>query len=328
MSLLGYVNPNDQRVSSYLVVVYLHYSSDTVSVIPRDGNSTTTSQWTHIQFPISYGDSLPDSVDGLIIGLTFKEPSNCQFEAILDNFNFVYIAQGPPVIRFRYDVVDRFGDPDSVVVRPELSYFPKSADFGILPLNNVSYKDTLITFKNTGSDTVRGSVSIIGNGFSVEDTRLLISPMDSVMRKVRFAPPETGKFSGLLVIQTNDPASPDTVFLTGSGDRSTGVSDNPELPREFSLSQNYPNPFNPTTEIRYSVGTYGHTSLRVFDLLGREVAILVNEEKPAGMHRTAWDAVGMPSGVYFYTLQVTPGCDGAVALTGSFTETKKLILMR
>jgi hypothetical protein len=90
-----------------------------------------------------------------------------------------------------------------------------------------------------------------------------------------------------------------------------------KIPNSFALEQNYPNPFNPSTNITFSVGTYSYTSLQVYDLLGREVATLVNEKKPAGTYTMRWNASGFPSGVYFYRLRI-----------GSLTETKKLVLLR
>jgi hypothetical protein len=89
------------------------------------------------------------------------------------------------------------------------------------------------------------------------------------------------------------------------------------LPIKFSLSQNYPNPFNPSTTIKFSVGTYCHTSLRVYDLLGREVATLVNEVKAPGSYTATFNTTNMSSGVYFYRLQA-----------GNYTETKKLMLLK
>jgi hypothetical protein len=98
----------------------------------------------------------------------------------------------------------------------------------------------------------------------------------------------------------------------------TSVEDPPiELPNHFSLEQNYPNPFNPSTNISFFVGMYGHTSLRVYDILGREVANLVNETKPAGSYQVEWNATGFPSGVYFYRLNA-----------GSYSDTKKLLLLK
>ncbi|MBM2845447.1 MAG: Regulator, partial [Bacteroidetes bacterium] len=90
-----------------------------------------------------------------------------------------------------------------------------------------------------------------------------------------------------------------------------------DLPTDFSLDQNYPNPFNPATTINYQSPITSHVSLKILDLLGREVAALVNEEKPAGSYKASWDAAKMPSGVYFYRLNA-----------GEFVETKKMVLLR
>ena len=103
------------------------------------------------------------------------------------------------------------------------------------------------------------------------------------------------------------------------------------IPTEFSLSQNYPNPFNPVTTIRYSIPTSPFNpspyqgegqrerlvTLKVYDILGSEVATLVNEEKPAGNYQVNFDASKFSSGVYFYRLQ-----------SGSFVETKKMLLIK
>ncbi|MFH0990891.1 MAG: S8 family serine peptidase [bacterium] len=99
----------------------------------------------------------------------------------------------------------------------------------------------------------------------------------------------------------------------------------PEVPRSFSLDQNYPNPFNPRTTIAYRIPERSIVTLKLFDLLGREVLTLVNEEQLAGAHALAWDAAAYPSGVYFYRIEVHPLSGGRM---GSFVETRKLILMR
>ncbi len=86
---------------------------------------------------------------------------------------------------------------------------------------------------------------------------------------------------------------------------------------EFALEQNYPNPFNPSTSIRYQVSGITQVVLKVYDLLGREITTLVNELKPAGFYEVTFDASALSSGIYMYKLQA-----------GSFSQTKKLILMR
>jgi hypothetical protein len=103
-------------------------------------------------------------------------------------------------------------------------------------------------------------------------------------------------------------------FMTG---QPTSVGNEKSLPKEFALLQNFPNPFNPATKIGYQLPARSQVSLKVFDVLGREVATLVNEEKQAGAYSALWNAHGMASGVYFYKLQA-----------GTYTETKKLMLLR
>lgn len=89
------------------------------------------------------------------------------------------------------------------------------------------------------------------------------------------------------------------------------------VPIEFLLFQNYPNPFNPTTSIRYQLPQSGNVKLKVYDLLGKEVITLVDEEKPAGNYEIKFDASNVPSGVYFYSINA-----------GDFSDTKKMILIK
>lgn len=89
------------------------------------------------------------------------------------------------------------------------------------------------------------------------------------------------------------------------------------LATDYFLAQNYPNPFNPTTTIRYSIPEDSHVSLKVFDVLGKEVAVLVNQEQKAGIYTSNFDASNLTSGIYFYTLTAN-----------NFTATKKLMLVK
>lgn len=87
--------------------------------------------------------------------------------------------------------------------------------------------------------------------------------------------------------------------------------------KEFSLNQNYPNPFNPSTSIQYAIGSRQFVTLKVYNLLGKEVASLVNETKEAGSYSLNFDASDLPSGIYIYKLQA-----------GNFTQTRKMTLMK
>jgi hypothetical protein len=89
------------------------------------------------------------------------------------------------------------------------------------------------------------------------------------------------------------------------------------LPEGFSLDQNYPNPFNPATDVRYQLPVASSVKLVVYDLLGREVKVLVDEKKEPGRYEVQFVGSGLASGVYLYRLHA-----------GTFTETKKLVLVR
>ncbi|HSD64156.1 MAG TPA: YCF48-related protein [Ignavibacteriaceae bacterium] len=97
----------------------------------------------------------------------------------------------------------------------------------------------------------------------------------------------------------------------------TNIDNQKIVPGEFVLYQNYPNPFNSTSVIKYSLPKSSNIIIKVFDVLGKEIETLVNEEKPAGTYEFIWKAFNLPSGIYFYRLQA-----------GSSVETKKMILLR
>ncbi len=92
------------------------------------------------------------------------------------------------------------------------------------------------------------------------------------------------------------------------------------IPQNFSLEQNYPNPFNPSTKIKFSIpakNSHDRSLLKIYDAIGREVAILVNEELKPGTYEIEWNAENLPSGVYFYSL-----------ITNDFTQTRKMVVLK
>ena len=97
----------------------------------------------------------------------------------------------------------------------------------------------------------------------------------------------------------------------------TSIENEITQPTEFILSQNYPNPFNPSTKIKYSIPQTSNVVIKIYDVLGSEVATLVNEEKSVGTYELNWNAANLSSGVYVYRLQA-----------GSFVQTRKMILLK
>lgn len=110
----------------------------------------------------------------------------------------------------------------------------------------------------------------------------------------------------------------DLIIYDDNPVNSPGVNlDDYLLPKSFELSQNYPNPFNPSTTIEYSIPKNAEVTLKIYDIVGREVATLVNEYKSTGKYIVNWNASNLASGPYFYRLSA-----------GDFTQTKKMFLVK
>jgi len=127
-----------------------------------------------------------------------------------------------------------------------------------------------------------------------------------VFLSITFAPQGVGIAPDTLFIVNSSAVNPVKVSLSGNGVINS-VEKLPGTVDHFALFQNYPNPFNPVTAISYQIPAKAGTAvsyvrLSVVDMLGREVAVLVNEEQEAGRYSVTWEASSVPSGVYFYTL--------------------------
>ena len=109
----------------------------------------------------------------------------------------------------------------------------------------------------------------------------------------------------------------DNIKLTGYNAVPTGIISGNEIPAKFSLSQNYPNPFNPNTQINYTIALDGQVTLRVFDILGKEVATLVNEKQNPGTYSLNFDGSNLSSGLYYYRLE-----------SGDYSDTRKMLLIK
>jgi hypothetical protein len=106
----------------------------------------------------------------------------------------------------------------------------------------------------------------------------------------------------------------ETIALTT---QSTDADNETGLPSGFKLYQSYPNPFNPVTNFEFQISTRDLVTLRIYDMLGKEIAIIVNEILSPGVYKYTWDASEFTSGVYFFTVKA-----------GKFSDTKKFVLMK
>lgn len=157
-----------------------------------------------------------------------------------------------------------------------------------------------------------------GNGYFTPELNCYQSLATGVPRGVVSSDFDLDGKTDLAIIAT-DYSGHDSLFvLYNTGNVSGIVEENyQQIPENISLSQNYPNPFNPATTIEYSIPQAGLVTIKIYDILGREVTNLVNEEKLAGNHKVNFNASGLSSGIYFYKLQA-----------GSYIETKKMLLLK
>jgi photosystem II stability/assembly factor-like uncharacterized protein len=119
--------------------------------------------------------------------------------------------------------------------------------------------------------------------------------------------------------------SDSTYIFTVSSEPLAVDEDGNNMPSEFSLEQNYPNPFNPSTKISWQSPVGSHQTLQVYDILGNEVATLVDEYLPAGTYEAEFSADGLASGIYFYQFRVT---DPETSSGQGFVETKKMLMIK
>jgi hypothetical protein len=195
-------------------------------------------------------------------------------------------------------------------------------DFGVVPVGQSSSR--YLRLINSGDEVV------LINEFFYRDTSFYleenlpieINPYDSVLVIIKFEPFETGIFTDKINFRfvSDTLLLARQVFVQGRTDPVSVEGESVEVDK-YSLSQNYPNPFNPSTNIEFRVSNFGFVSLKVYDVLGNEVATLVNEERPAGEYDVEFNLESgirqHASGVYFYQLKA-----------GTFIQTKKMIVIK
>ena len=179
-------------------------------------------------------------------------------------------------------------------------------------------KEIALILSCTGDDTlVITNIESNNSRFTSSLKSVVILPGKSRTDTLRFDPQNAGLDSGFLVITSNAVSSPDTIRLSGTGLPLSGLIAG-QIPCEFALQQNYPNPFNPTTTIAFALAEKAAVTLKIYDLTGREMAVLIdNESLNAGNYTFLWNAAQLPTGIYFYHLRA-----------GDFSAMKKLVLVK
>ncbi len=168
---------------------------------------------------------------------------------------------------------------------------------------------------------------ITAEDFTINPISFTVPPRGTQLVDVTYRAKTINDDTLIFVIPNNDLSehSRGLVILAAALSVSVASSDAGSIPGQYYLAQNYPNPISlagasklasSATEFRYALKANGHTKIRIFDMLGREVAVLVDGLKPAGEHRVTWQPSGLTAGIYFYSLEVN-----------GFRETRKMVLL-
>jgi len=158
--------------------------------------------------------------------------------------------------------------------------------------------------------------------FVINDkTPIRIEPDTKYTSSVTFFAKKVGTKDAKLIVYSNDLFKLGEIEIWAecivSGGQTTGITKTDEIPTSYNLCQNYPNPFNPSTKIEYSLPEADHVSIRIFNSLGQEVAVLVNEMQSAGKYIIDWQPKNLPSGIYFYKMQ-----------SSKYTSIRKMMLLK
>lgn len=246
-----------------------------------------------------------DSLDLIVFCYSFVLPSeNVKAQMYIDDFYLV-----------RQDNVSFLIDDGGEPKFPQLKVTKSKINFGLVAQGVKKIDSVLVT--NTGDAPLLISKFWTDDArFSVMCSITTIAPQASTNVVVEFTQDSiSGVKKGKLLVEHNGLSKLDSIELIA--DFMTSVSDENHLPKDFSLSQNYPNPFNPSTSIKYSVSSMQYVKLTVYDILGREIGVLVDGEVGVGEHSVIFDAKNLSSGTYIYRIQA-----------GSFIATKRMILIR
>ncbi len=201
---------------------------------------------------------------------------------------------------------------------------PTFAELNILPLKvefdstNISeFKTQQVYIANSGSAQLNiDSITISDSRFSLSLNNNSIEPYSSKKALLQFLPDSLLTYNALLKVYTNGGIK--EIVLTGIGkDNTVNVEDKTFTPIVFALEQNYPNPFNPSTKIKWQSPISSWQTLKVYDVLGNEVATLLDEYRSAGNYEVNFNASDLSSGIYFYQLRL-----------GNNLEAKKMMLLK
>jgi hypothetical protein len=263
----------------------------------------------------------PAAVDGILAGLGLNPGDSVAGQWAVWSYNGTDSLKSAETfqITFRRSRLSGFS----------LLFPPTGLTFVSNPTNttpvNITWSKSAdgVSYKwNFGAPDISNTILSLPSNNSGADTILTVTPaaVDGILAGLGLNPGDSvaGQWAVWAFLDGDSLKSAQTFNITFRRDNQIGIQQiGTEIPGSFALSQNYPNPFNPATIIRFSIPKNSFVSLKVYDLAGKEISNLINENLTAGIYETDFDGSGITSGVYFYRLQ-----------TDDFNDTKRMTLIK
>ena len=329
------LDPNDNKMM-YVAAMYRLFRNSDLTAIPLYSNNPTSVNWTEMTNVGAVGDDMITALD------VSKVPANIVYYGTHDGhvYRIDNAHAGNPAPT---DVWTGKGLSSAYVSC--IAIDPTDADKAMVVFSNYEVKSLFWTTDGGNSWTdVSGNLEQYSSGSGNGPSCRWVSILYYDSMPIYFVGTSTGLWSttnlqetsttwaregsqtiGNVVVDMIDVRTVDSKVVIGTHGKgvftsniSTGVdTEDLSIPDQFVLQQNYPNPFNPATTISYSLASQEHVTIKVYDMRGREVVTLVDEQKDSGFHKVVFDGSDLSSGVYLYKLRA-----------GNFEQTRKLTLAR
>jgi len=271
-------------------------------------------------FAMKYGNQggyMGGKQDAVLRQWNINDPVNAREISRNDKIQAVQNTRNPFIDH--PELIDRIKSVYSTILplpRPKTASAPVTIKYDTLARNDTSsYYLSIFNF-GEGNGSIN-SVTSSNGVFTVESAPTVLAEKTMQYAKIKFRPNANNQtFNGTITVSASDTTI--VLNIVGYSNSLSGVTTvSSNVPDKFDLSQNFPNPFNPSTKINFAVPYRSFVSLKIFDMNGREVSVLLNQMQNAGTYQYDFNAGNLTSGTYFYKLE-----------TADFTQTKKLILVK
>ena len=289
----------------------------TYQVIPFLKNHSTIFTMSILRLTLICNDPWIESIQPVYTDLPDLAPGQTERPAIPFTVRYIdTLFSG--IFNFTVEVSSNswpyWTDSLQVFVLPQFIVTPNPLQLGSVALGD-TLLDSVVVYNNGNPDLIIASINTSNSFLSITPTTGTIAPGSSETFQVQFSANVAGPQQAFMVFNHNGPTSPDSLIVDAMV---TGITNTEgKIPHLFALYQNYPNPFNPVTKIEFQIPNNDFVTLKIYNLLGEEVATLLSDQLLSGIHSIEWNSSDLASGVYIYQVK-----------TGSYQAVKKMLLLK